>query len=97
MRISPLIITTFWIELPQVDFGRDVEKQLNFYVECRRAFANLDIVKAHLVRSVANLAMTTLKIAKGKHTKESSAFVHVLSFLSQFSRLETNLYHPILQ
>jgi hypothetical protein len=62
--------------IQKVDFGKDVEKQLNFYVECRRTFANLDIVKAHLIRSVANLAMTTLKIAKGKHTKETSAFVH---------------------
>lgn len=60
-----------------------MERQLNFYVECRRAFANLDIVKAHLIRNVSNLAMVTLKIAKGKHTKETSAFVHVRTVKSK--------------
>jgi hypothetical protein len=59
----------------QIDFGKDVEKQLNFYVEARRAFANLDAAKGTLVRNVCSLAMKTLQLVAGKHNKETSAFV----------------------
>mmetsp|Transcript_12765 Transcript_12765/g.19318 ORF Transcript_12765/g.19318 Transcript_12765/m.19318 type:complete len:1005 (+) Transcript_12765:49-3063(+) len=58
-----------------VSFGRDVEKQMNFYVDCRRAFSNLDRVKRELVLSVCSLAMKTHSIVKGKHTKKTAAFV----------------------
>ncbi len=61
----------------QVNFGRDVEKQLNFYSECRSSFVNLDAVKSYLAKCVCSLAVTTLKIVKGKHTKETSSFVRV--------------------
>lgn len=58
----------------KVDFGRDVEKALNFYSECRRAFGNLDTVKYNLILAVNNLAVKTLKLAGGKHNKRTGAF-----------------------
>lgn len=33
-----------------VDFGRDFEQQLQWYVEARGAFANLDVVLSQLVQ-----------------------------------------------
>lgn len=63
------------IFIRKVDYDMDFEKQLNFYVECRRAFANLDSVKGMLVTCAANLAMRTLKVVSGKHTKKTAAFV----------------------
>eukprot|EP01088_Endostelium_zonatum_P002802 TRINITY_DN1359_c0_g1_i2.p1 TRINITY_DN1359_c0_g1~~TRINITY_DN1359_c0_g1_i2.p1 ORF type:complete len:942 (+),score=217.40 TRINITY_DN1359_c0_g1_i2:79-2904(+) len=59
----------------KIDFGNDVEKHLNFYVDCRRSFANLDSVKQHLVMGVNNLTMKTLKLIGGTHTKKTTAFV----------------------
>eukprot|EP01125_Pyxidicula_operculata_P016998 TRINITY_DN5912_c0_g1_i2.p1 TRINITY_DN5912_c0_g1~~TRINITY_DN5912_c0_g1_i2.p1 ORF type:complete len:671 (-),score=147.96 TRINITY_DN5912_c0_g1_i2:65-2077(-) len=59
----------------KIDFGRDLEKHLNFFVEARRAFSNLDTVKAELVRGVCMLAVQTLQFVKGKLNKQTSAFV----------------------
>lgn len=70
-RVSRLIAAF----MRQVQFGRDVEKQMNFYVDCRRAFSNIDSIKHQLVLGVASLAMKTHRIIRGQHTKKSSAFV----------------------
>jgi len=51
------------------------KKHLNFFVDCRRAFANLDYVKSQLVIGVCNLAMKALRIIKGKHNPKTAAFV----------------------
>jgi len=59
----------------RIDFGRDVEKQLNFYVECRRAFGNLDAVKNSLVLGVNNICCRTWRVVAGRHTKKTAAFV----------------------
>jgi hypothetical protein len=59
----------------QIDFGRDLEQQLNFYVECRAAFPNLDAIKEKLIVNVSNLAMKAFQYVKGKHTKKTSNFV----------------------
>lgn len=59
----------------QIDFGRDLEQQLNIYVECRQAFTNLDSVTVELVLRVALLANKAHGFMKGKHTKKTSAFV----------------------
>lgn len=34
----------------RVDYGRDFEQQLSFYVEARGSFTNLDLVHAQLVQ-----------------------------------------------
>ncbi|XP_043258632.1 VPS35 endosomal protein-sorting factor-like isoform X2 [Colletes gigas] len=59
----------------RVDYDRDFEKQLNFYVEARAAFPNLDSVHIQLVQCVNRLAVDTRKIVRGHHTRRTSAFV----------------------
>ncbi|XP_012275161.1 UPF0505 protein C16orf62 homolog isoform X2 [Orussus abietinus] len=59
----------------RVDYGRDFEKQLNFYAEARAAFPNLDSVHIQLVQCVNRLSIDTRKIVRGHHTRRTSAFV----------------------
>jgi len=59
----------------KVNFGMEFDKQLNFYIECRRNFGNLDPVKYLLVTSASSLAAKTLKVVKRKHSSKTSAFV----------------------
>ncbi|XP_029646027.1 VPS35 endosomal protein sorting factor-like [Octopus sinensis] len=61
--------------LRKVTFGQDFEQQLSFFVEARATFSNLDPVLVALIHSVNQLAMSTHKIVKGKHTKKTAAFV----------------------
>jgi hypothetical protein len=58
-----------------VNFGRDFEQQLNFYVDARGSFANFDNVLFALVNCVNKLAMDTRQIVKGNHSRKTSAFV----------------------
>lgn len=58
-----------------VYFGRNFEQQLNFYVEARAAFLNLDIVYITLIHCVNELANNTNRIVKGQHTRKTSYFV----------------------
>ncbi|KAN0025999.1 hypothetical protein ACTFIV_006979 [Dictyostelium citrinum] len=59
----------------KIDFGRDVEKQLNFYVECRQTFINFDGVKNRLVYGVCEICEKTLTLVKGKHTPKTTSFI----------------------
>ena len=59
----------------QLDFGLDLEKHLNFFVDCRQNFPNIDRVKGHIVGGVLSLTMKTRAIVKGKHSKKTQAFV----------------------
>uniref|UniRef100_A0A0C9RKT3 CP062_0 protein n=1 Tax=Fopius arisanus TaxID=64838 RepID=A0A0C9RKT3_9HYME len=59
----------------RVDYGRDFEKQLNFYAEARAAFPNLDPVHVQLVQCVNRQAVETRRIVRGHHTRRTSAFV----------------------
>merc|ERR1711924_392967 len=59
----------------KIDFGQDLEQQLNVFVDCRGAFANLDSVKDRLVLGVARLAIRGHQFMQGRHTKKTSAFV----------------------
>eukprot|EP00943_MAST-04B_sp_MAST-4B-sp1_P004146 g4146.t1 len=58
-----------------IDFGNNLEQQLNVLVDCRAAFPNLDSVKDRLVLSVIKLAVKANVMMKGKHTRKTSAFV----------------------
>lgn len=59
----------------QIDFGRDLEQQLNVFVECRQAFTSLDLVSQELVLRVALLSMRAHRFVKGNHSKKTAAFV----------------------
>lgn len=59
----------------RVDYGRDFEKQLNFYAEARAAFPNLDSVHIQLVQCVNRQAVETRRIVRGHHTRRTAAFV----------------------
>ncbi|XP_065352764.1 VPS35 endosomal protein-sorting factor-like [Cloeon dipterum] len=61
--------------LKSVDFGRDFEQQLGFYVDARAAFTNLDYIHLQLVQSVNRLAVETRKIVGGHHTRKTASFV----------------------
>jgi hypothetical protein len=83
--------------ISRVDYGRQVEKQLTFLSDARRAFGNFDRVKARLVQVVSALVMRTLSLAGGQHTAQTSPFVRAcVAFLyitipsieSVFSRLD---------
>ncbi|KJE94840.1 hypothetical protein CAOG_005411 [Capsaspora owczarzaki ATCC 30864] len=60
--------------LRKVSFGRDLEQQLNFYVEARANFTNLDTVLIHLTQCANTLVMRAQTIVKGRHTKKTAAF-----------------------
>jgi hypothetical protein len=59
----------------RVNYGRDFEQQLTFYVNCRGNFPNIDSVLSLLINSVNKLAMETRTIVKGNHNKRTAAFV----------------------
>ncbi len=61
--------------IDKVNYGRDFEMQLGSYVEFRSAFSNLDEVKVRLVECVGRLAMRTLEMMRGRHSKKTGAFV----------------------
>ena len=67
-----LLITAF---IRKMSFGQDLEAHLNFYVDCRANFANLDAVLDTLVMGATRLAMQTHTIVHGRHTKRTAAFV----------------------
>ncbi|KAK0076450.1 hypothetical protein PV326_010778 [Microctonus aethiopoides] len=61
--------------IQQVDYGRDFEKQLNFYAETRAIFPNIDSIHIQLVQCVNQQAVSTRKIVSGHHTRRTAAFV----------------------
>nr|XP_045583302.1 VPS35 endosomal protein-sorting factor-like isoform X1 [Procambarus clarkii] len=70
-QLSQLIISF----IRQVNFGRDFEQQLDFYVNARAAFSNLDPVLVSLVQCVCQLAMATWKVMHGQHSGKTGSFV----------------------
>jgi len=60
--------------IDKIDYGKDLEQQLNVYVECRAIFCNLDLVKDKLVLRVSELAVKAYRFMRGKHSKKTAAF-----------------------
>jgi hypothetical protein len=87
--------------IDKIDFDRDLEQQLNVYVECRSIFCNSDMVKDKLVLCVGGLAVKAYKYVKGKHSKKTAAFakaclafchITIPSIADVFRKLELLLY-----
>lgn len=85
----------------KVNYGRDFEQQLNFFVEARAAFSNIDTVLVELVQQVNTLSVNTRQIMKGMHTRKTGDFVRacaaycfitIPSILSAKVRLELYLH-----
>ncbi|CAB4030945.1 Hypothetical predicted protein, partial [Paramuricea clavata] len=71
-RATGQLVTGF---VRKIDYGRDFEQQLNFFVEARASFCNLDPVLVCLVQCVNLLSMKTRTIVKGNHTRKTAAFI----------------------
>ncbi|CAG0921980.1 unnamed protein product [Notodromas monacha] len=61
--------------LLSVSYEKDFEAQLNFYADARAAFSILDSVMSCLVQRVNTLAMATLEIMEGVHSKKTGSFL----------------------
>lgn len=72
VRQCSVLIVAF---IGKIDFGRDLEQQLNIYADCRQAFTRLDAVAEELILRVALLSQKAHKLMKGKHTRKTAAFV----------------------
>eukprot|EP00730_Choanoeca_flexa_P009279 TRINITY_DN12619_c0_g2_i8.p1 TRINITY_DN12619_c0_g2~~TRINITY_DN12619_c0_g2_i8.p1 ORF type:complete len:925 (+),score=249.15 TRINITY_DN12619_c0_g2_i8:138-2912(+) len=59
----------------KVDYGRQFEQMIGFYVDARSNFANLDRVLIALVHKVNRLMMSTSVIVKGQHTRRTAQFI----------------------
>ncbi|XP_076160323.1 VPS35 endosomal protein-sorting factor-like isoform X2 [Ptiloglossa arizonensis] len=81
----------------RVDYDRDFEKQLNFYVEARAAFPNLDSVHIQLIQCVNRLSVDTRKIVRGHHTRRTSAFVRACAAFCFITIPSLTLVHTRLQ
>jgi hypothetical protein len=70
-RTCSLLIVSF---IRKIDYGRDLEAQLNMYVDCRQAFARLDSVAEELVLRVILLCNKAYNFMKGRHTRKTASF-----------------------
>ena len=61
--------------IQKIDYGRDLEKMLKVFTDARGLFVNLDDVTIYLINSVLKLAVKANQIRKGKHNKQTLAFV----------------------
>lgn len=56
--VAMVTFTHYWL---QIDFGKDFEQQLSFYVEVRATFSNLDAILIYLIQ-VGNCVINGLVI-----------------------------------
>lgn len=61
--------------LEKFHFGKDYEQQLQFFVDARGNFSNLDPVMGFLVTKVNQLAIETKRQMGGRHSRKSAGFV----------------------
>ena len=96
-QISELLVAF----VRKVAFGTKFEAHLNFFVECRQAFANLDSVIQALVLGAADLAMKTKELMGGTHNRKTAGFaraclaycfITVPSIEDVFARLQLYLH-----
>ncbi|ODM88588.1 hypothetical protein Ocin01_18094, partial [Orchesella cincta] len=66
------LINTFIL---RVNYGKDFEKQLQFYDESRGTFMNIDAVLVQLVQCVCRLGMDVGNVVGGHHTKRTRGFL----------------------
>jgi hypothetical protein len=67
--------------ISSIDFGNDLEQKLSLYVECRKAFPNLNEVNKNLVRAVNQLSIKAhITNSSAHHTVRASDFVKVCIF-----------------
>ncbi|XP_074593816.1 VPS35 endosomal protein-sorting factor-like [Brevipalpus obovatus] len=71
-RIISGLINQF---ISHVSFQRDFQSHLDFLVESRSNFSNLELVIAHLVNVVNRIAVETQQIVKGRPTKRVLTFI----------------------
>lgn len=74
--------------IDKVDMGRDLERQLAVYVECRAAFHNLDAVLDRLVLKAAGLAVVSKKFASRaqSRSKDKAATSRLAERAQNFSK-----------
>ncbi|OTF78339.1 hypothetical protein BLA29_003769, partial [Euroglyphus maynei] len=73
-QISTLIIG--FIRRVSYQQQQDLEARLNFYIESRANFSNLDPVLSFIVHQVNTLAMDAHRLVNGRHTKKTISFVN---------------------
>ncbi|XP_046912488.2 LOW QUALITY PROTEIN: VPS35 endosomal protein-sorting factor-like [Dermatophagoides farinae] len=73
-QISTLIIG--FIRRVSYKQQQDLEARLNFYIESRANFSNLDPVLSFIVHQVNTLAMDAYRFVNGRHTKKTISFVN---------------------
>lgn len=59
----------------KIDYGKDLDKQLNVLTTARGLFINLDEVTETLIFQVIALAAKAHKLVQGKHSQKTQAFV----------------------
>ncbi|XP_065659614.1 VPS35 endosomal protein-sorting factor-like isoform X3 [Hydra vulgaris] len=96
-RIIGNLISSFVLT---VTYERDFEKQLEFYVDARASFSNMDTVLIVLIQCVNRLAVQTQQVVKGNHTQKTAAFIRacmaycfitIPSLMDIFARLKLYL------
>ncbi|KAB7508003.1 hypothetical protein Anas_00611 [Armadillidium nasatum] len=70
------LVNTF---IRKVNYGKDFELQLQFYVDARSVFSSLDPVLASLIQHVLRLQMLTYHVVAGHHTGKTAAFERACS------------------
>ena len=58
-----------------IDFGMALEKQLNFFVDCRKSFSMFDSINEALITKTLNMIAKTYKFVKAQHSTKTSSFV----------------------
>lgn len=69
------LITAF---MGKIDFGRDLERQLEILMDCRQSFTSIDALKGGIINAQLDLAMRALNFVKGRHTAKTSSFVRAI-------------------